>query len=122
MLLDAGHNPAGVETLCRTLDELFPNVPLRVVMGMMGDKATGICIPAVAKRAKHLYACAVDWPRAMPAAELAQIASEYCETTACSSVEAALQQARAEAEPGELVLVCGSVYLAGDILGILQRS
>ncbi len=122
MLLDAGHNPAGVESLCNTLDQLFPGVPLRVVMGMMGDKATGVCIPAVAKRARHLYACAVDWPRAMPAAELAQVASDYCETTVCVSVAAALQQARAEAEPGELVLICGSVYLVGDVLGILERS
>lgn len=122
MLLDAGHNPAGVASLCNTLGELFPNVPLRVVMGMMGDKATEVCIPAVAKRAKHLYACAVDWPRAMPAEELAKVASAYCQTTVCTSVEDALLQARNEATPGEMVLICGSVYLVGDVLGILERA
>ena len=120
ILLDAGHNPAGVATLGKALDDLFTGVPLRVVMGMMSDKATDICIPAVAKRAKRLYACAVDWPRAMPAVELAAVAGAYCPATACQSVKAALDQACAEAEPGEMVLVCGSVYLVGDVLGILQ--
>jgi len=122
MLLDAGHNPAGVETLCRTLDRLFPDTPLRIVMGMMSDKATDVCIPAMARRAKHLYACAVNWPRAMNPEELAKVAGQYCETTVCASVEAALQTAKAEAQPGELVLVCGSVYLVGDVLGILERG
>lgn len=122
LLLDAGHNPAGVETLCRTLETLFPDTPLRVVMGMMGDKATDVCIPAVAKRATKLYACAVDWPRAMAPDALAEVAGAYCEAVACGSVAAALETAKAEAQPGDLVLVCGSVYLVGDVLGILEQS
>lgn len=122
LLLDAGHNPAGVATLLDTLDTLFPGVPVRVVMGMMHDKATGVCIPAMAKRAVQLYACAVDWPRAMHPDELAQVAAPFCPAAVCTSVRDALTRARAEAGPGELVVVCGSVYLVGDVLGILESE
>lgn len=122
MLLDAGHNPAGVATLCQTLDTLFAETRVRVVMGMMADKATDVCIPAMAKRATHLYACAVDWPRAMRPEELAAVAEKDCPVTTCNSVCQAVQAARQDANPGELVVICGSVYLVGDVLGILEEA
>ena len=54
--------------------------------------------------------------------ELAQVAAPYCPATVCTSVRDALARARAEARPGELVVVCGSVYLVGDVLGILESE
>ncbi len=122
LLLDAGHNPGGMDALCQALDTIFPGVPLRVVMGMMADKATAYCVPRIAARATALYACAVEVPRAMAADQLAAIAAESTQAAAYPSVEAALDAARREAQPGELVLVCGSVYLAGSVLEILERE
>ena len=54
--------------------------------------------------------------------ELAQVAAPFCPAAVCTSVRDALTRARAEAGPGELVVVCGSVYLVGDVLGILESE
>lgn len=114
MLIDAGHNPAGISVLLETIDQLFPSREIIAVMAMMRDKAHKICIPMVAQRCKKLIATAVELPRAMSPEELAAEANGICETETASSVIDAITAARAQASPGQLVLVCGSVYAAGE--------
>lgn len=114
MLIDAGHNPAGIEILTETLEELFPNREIIAVMAMMYDKDHNTCIPMVAQYCKKLIATAIDLPRALPPEELAAEADSLCQTETASSVTEAIRIAKAQANPGDLVLVCGSVYAAGE--------
>lgn len=114
MLIDAGHNPAGISVLLETIDQLFPSREIIAVMAMMRDKAHKTCIPMVAQRCKKLIATAVELPRAMSPEELAAEANGICETETASSVIDAITAAQGQASPGQLVLVCGSVYAAGE--------
>lgn len=119
ILIDAGHNPAGIQVLAETLDELFPDVLLITVMAMMRDKDYAACIPMIARRSKRLIAATVGLPRALPPEELAAEAEKYCEAETAVSVAAAVEQAQKQAAPGQMVLVCGSVYAAGAALEII---
>lgn len=116
MLIDAGHNPAGINVLCQTLDELFPAQEMIAVMAMMRDKDHVQCVPMIARRCKKLIAAAISIPRALLPEELAAEAAECCQTETASSVAAAIRSAKAQAGPGQLVLVCGSVYAAGEAI------
>lgn len=116
LLLDAGHNPAGIEALCRAIDTLVPERELITVMAMMRDKDHGQCVPMVARRSKLLIAAQIPLPRCLPPEVLAQEASPYCRTGTASSIPEGLRRALATAGPNQMVLVCGSVYAAGEAL------
>ena len=116
MLIDAGHNPAGISALCQTLDELLAGRGIVAVMAMMRDKDHRACIPMVASRCRCLIAATVNLPRSMTPDELAKEAEPFCTTKTAASVSDGIILAKALAKPGELVLVCGSVYAAGEAL------
>jgi dihydrofolate synthase/folylpolyglutamate synthase len=114
LLIDAGHNEAGVTSLCKALDELFPGKRIISVVAMMRDKDFGGCIPMVAARSKVLIGTTVGLPRSLPPEKVAELAD--CETHTAPNVEAALALAKSLAAPEDLILVCGSVYAAGAAL------
>lgn len=119
MVLDCGHNPPGIAALCEALDVLYPGKPLSVVMAMMQDKDYAPCVHAIAKRAEHFVATTLDMPRALGADELANTAAQVCcDSVAEGDVRAAINLAREKTPEDGLILICGSVYLAGEILRI----
>ena len=118
LLIDAGHNIAGIEALCGELDRLFSDRPIIAVMAMMRDKDHAQCIPMIAKRCSLLIAATVNLPRSLPPEELALEAEPYCETQTALSVADGLSAAQRQARD-HLILVCGSVYAAGEALSAL---
>ncbi len=116
LLIDAGHNPAGIAAVCEVLDTLFSGRAVYAVMAMMRDKDFRQCIPQIASRASVLVAATVALPRSLPPEDLAAVAAPYCETRTAESVAAGMETAKALAPDDALVLVCGSVYAAGAAL------
>jgi dihydrofolate synthase/folylpolyglutamate synthase len=114
LLIDAGHNEAGVSSLCKALDELFPDKRIISVVAMMGDKDYKRCIPMVASRSKVLIGTTVGLPRSLKPEQVAEMAA--CQAFTASNVEEALVLAKSLAGPEDLILVCGSVYAAGAAL------
>lgn len=117
-LIDAGHNPGGIQALCQTLDSLFENRRITAVMSMMKDKDYASCIPEVARRADRVIGYSVGLPRSLSAREIAQAASEFCPAQSAESIHEALELARMDKE--SLILVCGSVFGAGAALDDLK--
>lgn len=120
VLVDAGHNQAGVLALVETLDSLFEGEKIIAIMAMMKDKDFEFCIPAVASRSKALIATTVGLPRSLPPEELSSIGGKYCPSCTAPDMKEAILQAKSMAESGDLILVCGSVYAAGDALSVLE--
>ncbi len=119
MVLDCGHNPPGIRALCDALDAIYPGKSLTVVMAMMQDKDYSACVKAMAERAEHFVATTLDMPRALTAEELADTAKQWCaDCSAASNVLTAVNMAREVTAKDGLILICGSVYLAGEILRI----
>ena len=119
-LVDAGHNPAGVAALCQTVDTLFADRRVTAVVSMMKDKDHGSCIPEIAARAEHLIGCSVGLPRSLAPEEIAREASDHCRSDAAANMAQALKLA--EADQGNLILVCGSVFGAGAALAVLDSG
>lgn len=119
ILLDGAHNSAGGEALAEALRDI-PRDRLLLVAGVMADKdAEGIFTPLfpVTDRA---YAVTPHLERALPSDRLAAFCRARQVTCAdAGTVAAGLEQAKKEAGPRDLILVCGSLFTVGEARAIL---
>lgn len=117
VLVDGGHNPAGVAALTMMLMYLSSRgKKIFAVMGMVDSKDYAECVKSVAGCADAVYAVEGFAPNSVPAETIADIASFYTETGTGSLAEcAAKAKERALAENG-VAVICGSLYLASEYL------
>ena len=113
-ILDGAHNPAGADALARWLrDAEF--WPMTLVTGCMRDKdVRGLLLPLL-PLAGRVVATAVDFPRALPAADLAAMVRGLAPGL---TVEVASSPADAMAIASEhraRTVVAGSLFLVGAV-------
>jgi dihydrofolate synthase/folylpolyglutamate synthase len=114
--LDGGHNPAAGKALAAVLAEL-PKVPTYLICGMLNTKdITGYLAP-LAPHVTQLQAVSIPGEAATLPAEVTAKAAQDAGMSAveASDVSAALREIVQKA-PQARVLICGSLYLAGNIL------
>ena len=114
--LDGGHNPAAGVALATVLDEL-PKVPTYMICGMLNTKDISGYLRPLAPHITALHAVSIPGEAAtLPAATTAQAAlSVGMVATEAADVETAVCEI-VEIDPHARILVCGSLYLAGNIL------
>ena len=117
VLLDGAHNPNGIEALKNAVKTFLPNKKIICVTGMLADKDIDSSIELLSGVFAKVYTVPVNNPRAISAEELAEKFSSACaDTKSFNSPQAAFDTAFREAkENGGAVLICGSLYLAGEI-------
>lgn len=120
VVVDGAHNPDAIAALEATLRDVYPAVRPVVVFGALRDKDVAGMIAGIARFATALVAAPCGSPRETPPEEIGRMAAAAgLWTEVAPSATAALMAARRRAGEGGLVLVCGSLYLAGAILGAL---
>jgi len=114
--LDGGHNPAAGLALAGLLGDLPPR-PLHLVAGMLRTKDVRGFLRPLAKRARSLHGVSIPGQSAtVSARETASAArAEGIAAEVAESVEAAVL-AISGSEPAARILICGSLYLAGNVL------
>ena len=114
--LDGGHTPAAGHALAEALTRLPPR-PLHLICGMLNTKdATGYMTP-LAPLAKHLHAVSIPGEaNTLPAADTAAAAKRAgIPASTALSVANAIATIKATT-PDARILICGSLYLAGNVL------
>jgi dihydrofolate synthase/folylpolyglutamate synthase len=114
LLIDGAHNPAGARALAAHVEEVYAR-PLPVVVGIMADKASDAILAALARVASHLVCTAAATPRAMRPADLAEAAARVAPDRPSIAFERPGDAVRHAARLGSLVVVAGSLYLAGEV-------
>lgn len=119
--LDGGHNAAAGEALAALISEIDARAPapLWMIAGMLDTKAAGDYFGAFRDIATGLRAVAIpDTPASLSAYQLAEHANgSGIEAAPSETVDAALSEILANHPGGPLrVMICGSLYLAGNIL------
>ena len=125
VILDGAHNAHGASAARETLDEDFAAATGRILVfgTFRGHDPTEMLDALGAEDARLVITCTAPWPRAVPAAELADAARSFgVEAVAVEDPLAATRQAIDEAQEGELVLVTGSLYVVGAVRGGLDRG
>lgn len=122
VLIDGAHNPGGFAALTDALGEEFRLVDFVAVLGAMADKDVTEMVAMLDGHVSSVITTAVDDPRALTPVQLAEIARSVLDVPvqAIASPEAALAAALAACKDSEAVLVTGSLYLVGQIRGLLD--
>jgi dihydrofolate synthase/folylpolyglutamate synthase len=122
VVLDVAHNPAGAWALRSALSERYDDRPLIFVFGAMRDKAISEMTEILFPMAVRVIATRADNPRAASPEEIQQAGSRTgTEIEAVPDVRAAVDRARDNAEAGAVVVVTGSIYLVGEVIGFLGK-
>ncbi|MDD2705339.1 MAG: bifunctional folylpolyglutamate synthase/dihydrofolate synthase [Acidocella sp.] len=107
--LDGAHNPGGAETLATQLQEW--GTPTTLILGMKQSKDVSEFIRIVSPHAAKLYAVAEpEQHLALPVEKIIEASGGIA--TPGPDVRGALAQITAPTR----VLICGSLYLAGEVL------
>lgn len=121
VVLDGAHNPDGSRAAADTLDDFSVDGDRILVVGMnQGRSAPEMLAALGAEHARLVVACAPDWPRALPAADVAAAAAALgVEVELVASIAEAVQRALAVASADDLVLVTGSLHVVGAARSML---
>lgn len=114
VLLDGAHNPDGMRALAKTLKEVLPGRKIVAVMGMLRDKAHKEAAAVLAPFLEKAVCVTVDNPRSLPGEALAEeLKTHRVQTQAAKTLEEAISLALGNVGEDGVLLVCGSLYLAG---------
>jgi dihydrofolate synthase/folylpolyglutamate synthase len=116
VLIDGAHNPDGARAAARTLTDEFDVGGRRVlVVGMLAGRDPVQMLEALdVRRADLVIACTPDSPRAMAAADVAAVSRALgVMTEQIDDVATAVGRALSVSTEEDVVLVAGSLYVAG---------
>ena len=121
VIVDGAHNPDGAAALREALRRVKFKGPVGLVAGFCDDKDVRGFLHTLASAVKRAWAVPVPSPRSLPAADTAGLMRMAgCHVAPESDLPAALAAAQAWATAeGGLVVVCGSLFLAGQALQLL---
>ena len=115
-IIDGGHNAEGVDALCNTLVKFCANRKIIAVFGMMKDKDYRYAVKKLAPLCERIYTTEASNPRTLDAKSLAKEVKQYCKKVRPEpNPEKAYYKALKKAKDDDVVLVCGSLYLASDV-------
>jgi dihydrofolate synthase/folylpolyglutamate synthase len=123
LLIDGAHNPHAARALVASLPELLEGRALQLVFGTLADKDAEAMLRALLPLCSGVHLCPPASPRAASPQALAGLARKLAPRTAVAEYQRAaeaLAAARADAGPGGAVLCCGSLYLAGELLELVE--
>jgi dihydrofolate synthase/folylpolyglutamate synthase len=113
-ILDVGHNEAGIKAILQQIQMLSFST-LHIVIGVVRDKDVTTILSLLPVEAVYYFTSA-HIPRALPAEDLQSHAAVFSlKGDAYNSVNDALSKARSVSKKTDLIVVCGSVYLIGEV-------
>jgi dihydrofolate synthase/folylpolyglutamate synthase len=114
IIIDVAHNEAGILQLKEQLKQTS-YTQLHLIMGVVKDKSIDSMFALLPKEASYYFTKA-SLPRALPEQELRSLGALVgCKGEAYPDVNKALEAARSKASPDDLIVVCGSIFLAGEV-------
>ncbi|MGA3126555.1 MAG: folylpolyglutamate synthase/dihydrofolate synthase family protein [Candidatus Korobacteraceae bacterium] len=123
IIIDVAHNPAGAWALCAALTEQMAERPLVLLFGAMADKAVDQIARILWPRMAHVVLTrTANNSRAASTAELAALAQSLRVQHSLSlSVRHGVELATAQAlaRPHSVVVIAGSIYVAGEAMQAL---
>ncbi|MCA9952709.1 MAG: hypothetical protein KDE48_23830 [Anaerolineales bacterium] len=119
VILDSAHNPHKMQALAHSIKTFFPEKHVTVIMGVLVSKNSRPMVEAIATVADRFVMTEpnVLGKPAIPAAQLVDYAQNAAPATVVSnikSVGAAIDLVLANSNPADIIIIAGSLYLAGE--------
>jgi dihydrofolate synthase/folylpolyglutamate synthase len=114
IVLDVAHNEDGVKQILEQV-EVTDHNKLHIIVGMVKDKETDTVLKLFPKTA-HYYFTQAQIPRALSTETLHKKGEAHgLNGKSYPDVNTALKEAKLNADPKDMILVCGSVFLVGEV-------
>jgi len=117
-LLDGAHNEMAMQALTETLKEFYPQ-GVSMVFACMADKDYEKMLGLLRPRVRQMIFTKVEGSRSKSPTELQAL---WPGSSVADSPADAIALARARVQPQETVVVCGSLYLVGEVRSLLESE
>ena len=113
-----------MQAFANSVDEYFGSAEKILIVGMLKDKDISGSLDFIRGKFSTVITVTVDNPRTLTASELAEICKDKFTTvvTADSAEDAVNRAIQTAEEKNCAILVCGSLYLAGEIRPIFLEK
>lgn len=117
LVVDGAHNPAAAVVAVATWREIFGAEQATVIFGAVESKDVRGVVSLLGDIAGRWVVTPVNSVRGLAAADIVRLAGlEGADVTVVEGAAEALAETRGDAR----VLVCGSLFLAGEVLGLVE--
>jgi dihydrofolate synthase / folylpolyglutamate synthase len=122
VILDVAHNPDGFRRLRHALEHLYPYRKFRFVVGIGFEKDYASCLKEIAYIASHFHFVEPKRVVGTPPEKLAETlrAISDCPCSIEESVYDGVKNAKAAAQKGDLIVICGSFYIMAESIQVLS--
>ncbi len=122
-IIDGAHNPDGAKALREAMNRFCAGSKILMVTGMLADKDSDNILGEFLQVTGDFIVTEPDNLRKMPKEELgAKIEALGGNVIAAGSPAEAFEIARSMEEEYDVILTAGSLYLIGEIRGIIRRT
>ena len=122
-ILDGGHNEGCAKALVECIQKYLNRRKIIAVCGMMADKDYNTYIKFLAQLSTILITTKPKIERALDAQILADNAEKYCKNiVAIENTLEAYNYASNIAEKEDVIIICGSFFLASEVRGLIINS
>ena len=123
IVIDGAHNPQSAACLREAVEEYLPHRRLFLIFGISVDKDLAGIVDELAPITDRVLACRSRHYRSRDPAEITALFQDRgVPAQGCAHVAAAVQAAIEQAEPGDLILGTGSIFIVAEmreqVLGI----
>ncbi|MEY8687220.1 folylpolyglutamate synthase/dihydrofolate synthase family protein [Bacteroides sp. AN502(2024)] len=118
IICDTGHNVDGIKYICKQLDFIHQNLNrnIHIIFGMVNDKDISGVLQILPRNATYYFTKA-SVKRALPENELLALAEKAgLKGTTYPTVVEAVQAAKKNCPPKDLIFVGGSSFIVADLL------
>lgn len=117
IVVDGAHNPHSVVAMIGSLPKYFNYRRLVLIAGFSRDKKVADMVQHLAKKAARVYATRSRHPRSLAAGSLGQLfrAQGVADVIETDTVSQAVDLALQGAQPGDLLLAAGSLFVAAEV-------
>jgi len=116
IMVDGAHNRPAADALANSFKELFPGRKALVVTGILNDKDLAGMAAALGPLSHRVYVGRPKSPRAFDVEDVANAFRPYAPVESIPPIGSAIDAAVAAARPGDIILITGSIYTAGEAL------
>jgi dihydrofolate synthase/folylpolyglutamate synthase len=115
VVLDGAHNPQAIETLTAELPGVLRGKRVKLLFSVMRDKDWRTMVPMLTRIADEVVVARVQQARAEDPAVLQAAFASFCPVRLIANAQEACRQLLTEAGPDDAVVVCGSLFLVGEV-------
>ncbi len=119
VILDVAHNPEGIRTLLKTMDELIPDKNIVFIFGVMADKDYPQMLKQISKKTELILLTRPDYHRSATLRDLEKAVKKLNqEYKPFEKIKDAYFYALKTTSPSDAICITGSHFTVGEFLSL----